>query len=92
MRTCRELQTKRSGRLNKDLNLQDLDSYCSLDSEGELLLGKAVEKLSLSARATHRILKIARTIADLESRESISVADLAEAISYRRHARLLKGV
>ncbi len=86
---CRFLQLRRCTRLNRDLSLQDLEQYCRLDQESEGLLSKAVEKLSLSARATHRILKIARTIADLENRDSISAADLAEAIGYRRHARLL---
>jgi magnesium chelatase family protein len=89
VQACRELQTRRCNRLNKDLGLQDLERFCVLDNECELLLGKAVEKLVLTARATHRILKIARTIADLEARETISVADLSEAIAYRRHARLL---
>ena len=89
VQACRELQWLRSARLNKDLGLQDLEKFCALDSESELLLANAVEKLSLTARATHRILKIARTIADLEARELISVADISEAIAYRRHARLL---
>ena len=89
VQACRELQMQRCAHLNKDLGPQDLEEFCGLDSESELLLGKAVEKLLLTARATHRILKIARTIADLEARESISVADLSEAISYRRHARLI---
>ena len=89
VQACRELQALRCGRLNKDLALQDLEEYCVLDSESELLLARAVEKLLLTARATHRILKIARTIADLEARESITVADLSEAIGYRRHARLI---
>lgn len=89
LQACRALQMQRSARLNKDLNLQDLEKFCALDDESELLLDKAVEKLSLTARATHRILKIARTIADLDARTSIGVADLSEAIAYRRHARLL---
>ena len=80
---------RRCAHLNKDLGLQELEKYCALDSESELLLGRAVEKLMLTARATHRILKIARTIADLEARELISIADLSEAIAYRRHARLI---
>ena len=89
VQACQELQTRRGGRLNKDLSLQDIERFCTLDSESELLLSTAAEKLLLTARASHRILKIARTIADLESRESISVADLSEAIGYRRHARLI---
>ena len=75
--------------LDRDLNLQDFEDYCRLDAQCEGLLRKAVEKLLLTARATHRILKTARTIADLDARELISVADLSEAIAYRRHARLI---
>lgn len=89
VQACQALQRRRGARLNRDLSLQDLERFCVLDAESELLLSKAVDKLCLTARATHRILKIARTIADLDAREAICAADLAEAIGYRRHARLL---
>jgi magnesium chelatase family protein len=52
------------------------------------LLIEALDKLSLSARSAHRILKLARTIADLAGREDISSADLGEAIGYRKLDRL----
>jgi magnesium chelatase family protein len=60
-----------------------LEKSCPLDSTGRQLLSQAMEKLKLSARAYERIIKIARTIADLEGEEQITPAHLAEAIQYR---------
>ena len=86
---CRDLQYQRAAKLNKELNNNELERFCQLDSDCEQLLTQAISKLSLSARASHRILKIARTIADLEMRANITAADLAEAISYRRYLQVL---
>lgn len=58
--------------------------YCATDTEGKRLLQMAVERLGLSARAYHRVLKVARTIADLAGEENIAPAHLAEAIQYRQ--------
>lgn len=60
-----------------------LRSCCALDGKSERLLGQAMERLALSARAYDRILKVARTIADLDGRERIEAADVAEAVGYR---------
>ena len=60
-----------------------LRSYCRLDADSSALLTRAMERLSLSARAYDRILKVARTIADLAGRAEIAAADVAEAIGYR---------
>ena len=62
---------------------RQIRSYCQIDKEGEALLKSAMEKLGLSARANDRILKVSRTIADMENAENISSVHLNEAIQYR---------
>tara|TARA_R110002073_G_scaffold127567_3_gene272836 strand:- start:308 stop:520 length:213 start_codon:yes stop_codon:yes gene_type:complete len=58
--------------------------YCSLDKEQRSRLANIMDKLAMSARATHRIIKMARTIADFEGSAEISEQNLMEAIGYRR--------
>lgn len=70
-------------RFNGEMGPREIQEYCILDSEGQRLLEKVVEKWSWSARTAHRMLKVARTIADLESSESIQLPHLREAMSYR---------
>ncbi|WP_333848380.1 YifB family Mg chelatase-like AAA ATPase [Alistipes finegoldii] len=68
---------------NAMMNVAMLREYCRPDAASAALLERAMERLSLSARAYDRILKVARTIADLAGRETIAAADVAEAINYR---------
>lgn len=68
---------------NAQMSSKMLRSYCKIDDVGKQLLENAMDKLGLSARAYDRILKVARTIADLEASEKIETSHLAEAIQYR---------
>lgn len=82
---ARGIQQRRFGgcQLNASMNSRQVEIYCSLDSAGEAMLGEAFRRLGLSARAHQRLLKVARTIADLAGRERIQKEDMAEALSYR---------
>jgi magnesium chelatase family protein len=68
---------------NADTGPGEVRDYCRLDDAGKSLLKAAMQQLHMSARAYHRILKLARTIADLAGSEEIQTAHLAEAIQYR---------
>jgi magnesium chelatase family protein len=68
---------------NAQMNTQQIRMYCELSSEAERLLERAMQQQGLSARAHDRILKVARTIADLEGAQDLSVKHIAEAIQYR---------
>ncbi|WP_035290651.1 YifB family Mg chelatase-like AAA ATPase [Clostridium sp. KNHs214] len=69
---------------NSQMNVNEINKYCILDKKGNDLLEKLYSKFSLSARAYSRILKVARTIADLRENKNIGEIDLVEAIQYRR--------
>lgn len=70
-------------RINAEMEANHLEKYCTLDQAGERLLQKAFDKLNLSARGTTRILKVARTIADIDGSQNIESKHIAEAIQYR---------
>jgi len=78
------LQRDRQGEPNSRLGARRVDTLCAPDREGRALLSHAIVRLNLSARGYHRILKVARTIADLAGAESVGAGHLAEAIQYRR--------
>jgi magnesium chelatase family protein len=81
---ARARQNARCNSSNATLNNQQINQYCRISQQDKMLLGEAIDRLGLSARAYHRILKVARTIADLDDNEQINTAHLTEAISYRR--------
>lgn len=68
---------------NSELTPNLIERYCHLDEASKIMLEKAFEKLNLSSRAYSRILKVARTIADLNGKENITINEIAEAIQYR---------
>ena len=78
------LQLKRQYKANNLLNTKEIDLHCQPDQAAEQLLRNVMNKLQWSARAYHRVLKLARTIADLANAEHIGQAHVAEAIQYRR--------
>jgi magnesium chelatase family protein len=87
--SARALQLQRQGKLNHYLSSQEINVYCVLTEEDALFLENAIEKMGLSIRAWHSLLKVARSIADLQQHPSISKAHLCEALNYRAMDRLL---
>ena len=79
-------QLARAGKLNAALSAPEVDAYCVLDRAGRLLVGRAMERLGLSARGTHRVLKVARTLADLVGAAQITTPHLTEALAFREVA------
>jgi len=77
-------QLARQGTPNAHLDARGTERYCAPSADGERLLRHALAQLGLSARAYHRTLRIARTIADLAQAERASAAHVAEALQYRR--------
>lgn len=68
---------------NAHLSIKDMEKYCALDSEGDKIMRQAYEQLGLTARTYHKVLGVARTIADLEGAEDIQGKHLREALTYR---------
>jgi magnesium chelatase family protein len=68
---------------NSEMGHKEISKFCTIDREGEKIIKKAVEQIPLSTRAYYRVLKVARTIADLDQKEQINTNHLAEAIQYR---------
>jgi magnesium chelatase family protein len=81
---ARAWQLARQGKPNALLATREIEHHCAADAEAEMLLKQAIARLSLSARAYHRVLRVSRSIADLAGAEAIAAAHVAEAIQYRR--------
>jgi len=81
---ARQRQLSRQGKPNAQLSVTEIETLCKPDVQGESLLRQAITRLDLSARAYHRVLKLARTIADLSGSNIILAQHIAEAVQYRR--------
>ena len=79
-----QVQLARQGKPNARLSVQEIDAFCVPEREAAVLLRRAMGQLNLSARAYHRVLKVARTIADLAGAATLGAAHVAEAIQYRK--------
>lgn len=91
-RVCiaRDVQLHRCGKLNAELGNLEIQRYCKLSSSDSKFLEDAVEKLGLSMRTYHRVLKVSRSIADMASCEQIERSHLAEALGYRSFDTILR--
>lgn len=89
VRAARLRQIQRAGKANSALKTREIERYCGLVETDHHLLEQALERLGLSPRAYHRILKVARTIADLAASEDIRTPHLTEALGYRALDRAL---
>jgi magnesium chelatase family protein len=81
---ARSRQFERQGTANALLGTPEIDAHCAVEAEAEALARQAIARLALSARAYHRVLRVARSIADLAARERIGAQQMAEAIQYRK--------
>lgn len=86
---ARQRQLARGALPNAQLDQADTDRHCRLQHNDQVLLERAIEQLQLSARSMHRILRVARTIADLDDSADIATRHLTEAIGYRKLDRAL---
>ncbi len=90
MLKVREIQLARAGKINAYLSSKEIERDCKLQDKDALFLENALNKLGLSVRAYHRILKVSRTIADLSGEKEIQQSHLAETLGYRAMDRLLQ--
>ena len=90
VKQCRQIQMERQGKANAHLSSSEVREICQLSEQDNEFLELAVEKLGLSTRAHHKILKISRTIADMNQCEKIEHEHLIEALSYRAMDRLIR--
>ena len=90
---ARDIQDKRfkgTGiRFNSEMTVKEIEKYCVIDAKDEVFLERAFKAMDLSARAYHKILRVARTIADLDNSENIQKKHLSEALNYRMNSLYL---
>ncbi len=87
VRKAWEVQLGRQGKLNALLQSKEVEVHCALSPETRHFLQRAMEKLNMSARSYHRLLKLARTLADREEHEGIEIAHVTQALMWRRLAQ-----
>ena len=80
---ARARQIERQGKINSQLSSLELEKICPLNSEQQSLMDSAINRFALSTRGFYRVLRVARSIADLEGRDTICTEDYQEALSYR---------
>ena len=80
---ARSAQLARAGKLNSALTAPEVDTYCELDVACRRLIERAMERLGLSARGVHRVLKVGRTLADLVGANRIAPTHVTEALAFR---------
>lgn len=78
------IQQQRQGKSNQLMGTREIERHCKLDKESKMLLRGSMLKFNWSARAYHRVLRVARTVADLDQARSIAYKHVAEAVQYRR--------
>lgn len=83
---ARERQNERQGKPNARLTTKEIDQFCQPEAAAAALLKQAISRFALSARAYHRLLKVARTIADMNGSATVGAQHVAEAVQYRRMA------
>jgi magnesium chelatase family protein len=88
---ARERQLARQGKPNNELGGREIEQNCTMEPQAQALLRGAMTRLAWSARSYYRVLKVARTIADLEGVEVLTAAHVGEAIQYRRALRMAGG-
>lgn len=80
---ARALQLARQGKANSQLSAPELEKHCQLADGDKALLEHAIQKIGLSTRAYHRVLKVARTLADMQGKANPDTENISEALSYR---------
>lgn len=83
VKLARQRQLDRQNKLNSELKPAELAHFCALAPQTQSMLERAMDKLALSARGAHRVIRVARTLADLNGDEHLSTAHLGEALAYR---------
>ncbi len=86
---ARALQRQRGGKLNSELSNKELKLHAALQSDAEQMLNQAAQRLQLSARGYMKALKVARTIADVDGQEAVGIAQISEALQYRKKPLVL---